>query len=246
MQSGSSARFYHPETGRFLTEDPIEVAGGMNLYAFALGDPVSRHDPTGSSVDCEWKYGATGNWRVLANGDIDIEIGLVKECKVSLEIPVIVSGGDFYTGAYKGPTTRFAPGELSPLGDFMKEHPHCVQASAGVASELAPTASVLAPLGWGGRYLAVAYLQSRTAAATAPLFSLPWAAGATMESSLATANASAALASMYAAQALHSYFQSATSAEAAASSSARSAGFGSGIPILGAIVAIQEVATECF
>jgi hypothetical protein len=41
------ARYYHPRLMRFLNADPIGFAGGMNWYAFAGNDPVSRSDPFG-------------------------------------------------------------------------------------------------------------------------------------------------------------------------------------------------------
>ena len=41
------ARFYNPRTSRFISEDPIGLAGGYNLYAYVGGDPVSRRDPLG-------------------------------------------------------------------------------------------------------------------------------------------------------------------------------------------------------
>jgi RHS repeat-associated protein len=40
-------RYYDPQTGRFTQEDPIGLAGGVNLYGFADGDPVSYSDPYG-------------------------------------------------------------------------------------------------------------------------------------------------------------------------------------------------------
>jgi RHS repeat-associated protein len=40
-------RYYDPGTGRFTQEDPIGLAGGMNLYGFAGGDPVNFSDPFG-------------------------------------------------------------------------------------------------------------------------------------------------------------------------------------------------------
>ena len=42
-----NARYYSPEARRFLTEDPIGLAGGPNVYAYADGDPVNRVDPSG-------------------------------------------------------------------------------------------------------------------------------------------------------------------------------------------------------
>jgi uncharacterized protein RhaS with RHS repeats len=35
-------RYYDPMAGRFTQPDPIGLAGGINLYGFAAGDPVSR------------------------------------------------------------------------------------------------------------------------------------------------------------------------------------------------------------
>jgi len=40
-------RVYDPLTGRFTQEDPIGLAGGLNLYGFAGGDPVNFSDPFG-------------------------------------------------------------------------------------------------------------------------------------------------------------------------------------------------------
>ncbi|MBI2526322.1 MAG: RHS repeat protein [Candidatus Rokubacteria bacterium] len=43
------ARYYHPGLQRFISEDPIEFAGGdMNLYAYVFNDPVNAADPSGT------------------------------------------------------------------------------------------------------------------------------------------------------------------------------------------------------
>ena len=40
-------RYYDPTTARFTQEDPIGLAGGLNLYGYANGDPVNFSDPFG-------------------------------------------------------------------------------------------------------------------------------------------------------------------------------------------------------
>lgn len=40
-------RYYDPVAGRFTQEDPIGLAGGVNVYGFAAGDPVNYSDPYG-------------------------------------------------------------------------------------------------------------------------------------------------------------------------------------------------------
>ncbi|HWK89262.1 MAG TPA: RHS repeat-associated core domain-containing protein, partial [Longimicrobium sp.] len=40
-------RYYDPKTGQFTQADPIGLAGGLNAYGFAQGDPVSYSDPYG-------------------------------------------------------------------------------------------------------------------------------------------------------------------------------------------------------
>jgi hypothetical protein len=46
----SGLRFYKPETGTWISRDPIEERGGVNLYGFVHGDPVSNVDPDGRFI----------------------------------------------------------------------------------------------------------------------------------------------------------------------------------------------------
>jgi RHS repeat-associated protein len=41
------ARYYNPQLQRFIAEDPIGFAGGINLYAYAAGNPLRYVDPNG-------------------------------------------------------------------------------------------------------------------------------------------------------------------------------------------------------
>jgi RHS repeat-associated protein len=46
-------RTYDPVTGLFTQEDPIGLAGGLNTYGFANGDPINYSDPFGLDPE-EW------------------------------------------------------------------------------------------------------------------------------------------------------------------------------------------------
>ena len=41
------ARWYDPVTGRWLSNDPIDVLGGLNQYAFCGDNPINARDPLG-------------------------------------------------------------------------------------------------------------------------------------------------------------------------------------------------------
>jgi RHS repeat-associated protein len=41
------ARYYSPTLQRFISEDPIGLAGGINLFAYVGNDPISFRDPSG-------------------------------------------------------------------------------------------------------------------------------------------------------------------------------------------------------
>ncbi len=48
------ARYYDSETGRFISEDPKGLDAGVNLYAYAEGNPVLLSDPNGQCPMCYW------------------------------------------------------------------------------------------------------------------------------------------------------------------------------------------------
>jgi RHS repeat-associated protein len=41
------ARYYDPRLGRFISEDPIGLAGGYNQFSYVDGNPISNIDPSG-------------------------------------------------------------------------------------------------------------------------------------------------------------------------------------------------------
>jgi RHS repeat-associated protein len=43
------ARFYDPQVGRFISEDQIGLAGGINQFGYVQGNPINAIDPSGLS-----------------------------------------------------------------------------------------------------------------------------------------------------------------------------------------------------
>jgi RHS repeat-associated protein len=48
------ARFYDPQLGRFISEDPIGLNGGLNFYAYVENSPINATDPSGLCTDPEY------------------------------------------------------------------------------------------------------------------------------------------------------------------------------------------------
>ncbi|HEU0014978.1 MAG TPA: AHH domain-containing protein [Longimicrobium sp.] len=67
-------RYYDPQSGRFTQEDPIGIAGGLNVYGFAAGDPVSYGDPYGLNP-CRRLRGALVAGAAMAAGDLVLPVG---------------------------------------------------------------------------------------------------------------------------------------------------------------------------
>src|SRR5271168_5252319 len=47
------ARYFDPQTGRFLSEDPVGFSVGVNFYGYVLNNPVNLIDPVGLAP---WPY----------------------------------------------------------------------------------------------------------------------------------------------------------------------------------------------
>lgn len=68
------ARWYEPVTGRWLSNDPIGISGGLNQYVFCGNNPVDFRDPLGlcksDGGDSYWRR----SWRQLWYGNLTDEV----------------------------------------------------------------------------------------------------------------------------------------------------------------------------
>ena len=86
------ARSYDPELGRFLSEDPLGLAAGINPYAYVGDSPVNGTDPSG--LDCYFTW-TPYPW-----------------CDEATELKVLVQGG----GGGAGPVGGYGGSSATGLG----------------------------------------------------------------------------------------------------------------------------------
>jgi RHS repeat-associated protein len=97
-------RYYDPATGQFTQPDPIGIAGGLNSYGFAAGDPVSYSDPYGLSAqqcppDCTTLHKVSTFFGALAGGVVGGAGGAVAGTVI---LPIAGTAGGGTAGAFVG------------------------------------------------------------------------------------------------------------------------------------------------
>jgi RHS repeat-associated protein len=90
------ARYYDPETGRFLTPDPAGHAASFSLYDYAGGDPVNFLDPDGRFATESGKEALDLGLR--AWGGIK-ELGLIGSDMMGHTAASLFGDGDHYEGS---------------------------------------------------------------------------------------------------------------------------------------------------
>ena len=162
------SRYYDPATGRFTQEDPIGLAGGLNLYGFAEGDPVNFADPVGLFA-CPPDCGFEGDPRNLEREvrmvqsrtprDVAVMAGVVGAGAVvgvggfallarlaGPTIPVLVSGRghDMLRQAVRELQGMASSQRVGAFRDFARQIEAATQGSWAAAEQQAVNATVFA------------------------------------------------------------------------------------------------------
>jgi RHS repeat-associated protein len=114
-------RYYDPTSGRFTQEDPIGLAGGLNLYGFANGDPINFSDPFGLCVfprSSESCFQLLANWGARTGRGWAVNLGAFLEAGSSAVEAGLVGGdcGDYSCGtAFLGAPKPVPPVAAGPV-----------------------------------------------------------------------------------------------------------------------------------
>jgi len=168
------ARYYNPYLCRFINPDPIGLAGGMNWYAYAEGNPAGYIDPLGLQSWMSPGYGAIRNPVNIVPPDMiattpdpsayfvqGLAIGAVGAGVVVFAAPVAVSGlvAIGVPSATATATVTGTIGVAGAVGGGLTVYDAVNNASAGNWNNVAYDAGLLGGgalvggLG-GGRYIA--------------------------------------------------------------------------------------------
>src|SRR5262249_38305475 len=98
LQTGLSHyrdREYDPEQGRFLTEDPAGLAGGLNRYSYVANNPLGFNDPFGLSLATFAEGVLTGGvTAILSAAAIGLLFGLIEGATGGAATPLLLALGD--------------------------------------------------------------------------------------------------------------------------------------------------------
>ena len=124
-------RNYDPETGRYISSDPIGLTGGLNTYTYVLNNPLNFIDPRGLAV---FSFGVGGSFQLTAVGaSMSVSAGIDTVGKVCFQfttcarlglgesagtaMEVAIGEGEFCEGnSVSGGV--FGEGGLGPFGGF--------------------------------------------------------------------------------------------------------------------------------
>jgi RHS repeat-associated protein len=131
------ARYYNPYLCRFVNPDPSGFAGGLNLYAYASGNPISLIDPYGLSPN--WSQIGSGSAQFLGGILTAIGVGLLEAPSggtISVAVPTVTLGivhgmAEIATGIQNDPNNTAAQGFVNIFPSNPGEVPGSIATISG-------------------------------------------------------------------------------------------------------------------
>ncbi len=160
------ARYYDSNMRRFIQSDPIDIAGGLNTYAYVGNNPVNLIDPTG---ECPWCLGAVFG----AGVDIAIQLAMnggnwkcIDVGQVALSAALGAVGGGFGSAAGKQGLTSAARGLSNSakgrVGEGLSTIKNLARGSRRVGTQVrVPGQTTIADSAWVGRDGTRYYVESK-------------------------------------------------------------------------------------
>jgi RHS repeat-associated protein len=138
------ARFYDPVQQRFITEDPIGTAGGMNVFAYSNNDPINAFDPSGLYW-CGYD-GLSCAAQIAAGAGDKISFGFTNWVRDKMGTNDIIDkcGLGYQVGGYVGDTINYSIQVLAVVGPLLEagaaaaeavEAVEAVETEAGLAGD---------------------------------------------------------------------------------------------------------------
>ncbi len=144
------ARYYDPEIGRFISEDPLEFKAGVNFYSYVNNNPVNFNDPSGllgffggPSISAGTAPGA--NASASAIGVFGTENG-----QIAITSSISVKGTNLATGA-AGPGRGWTGGFfINDVSDFLNSNSINLDTPFGGLSIIVNESGDFSGLGFSG------------------------------------------------------------------------------------------------
>jgi len=107
-------RYYCPDIGRYLTADPIGLAGGINPYLYANANPLRYSDPFGLEP---WDWDGQGDTSICSYYDQQAQQN--SSCGYYKEAADICRGRNpWVNSAMNG--TKLSPSDTSAMRQFIE------------------------------------------------------------------------------------------------------------------------------
>ncbi|MGB6474397.1 MAG: RHS repeat-associated core domain-containing protein, partial [Candidatus Sulfotelmatobacter sp.] len=141
------ARYYDPNSGRFLSEDPLRFRATIDFYAYAINDPVRWSDPDGKGIS----WGPIYDWYEKSRNYADLIVCGAKArwCLKGLANTVSSIRQDPTIGSPDNPNSSPSTG-LDQIHAACHSDQNCKDLFCGCLATIYTSSIPLAPPSWIG------------------------------------------------------------------------------------------------